>query len=91
MTVDDDVNVIASAAAAASSAVRVGRRRHGAVGLDDVDLPAPGPQAVGQHVAGDRGPGQEHPAAAGRSGPAGKASSSDSATNRSGTRSATTR
>ena len=64
MTVDDEVKVIASAAAAAARTSGSGRRRHRAVRLDDVDLPAAGPEALGQHVSGDRGPGQQHPAGA---------------------------
>ena len=38
----------------------------GAVGVDDLDLPAGGDEAIGQHVAGDGGSGQEHAAGAGR-------------------------
>ena len=42
------------------------RHGHGPVGLDHVDLPALGPQPVGQHVPGDGRPGQQDPPRPGR-------------------------
>ena len=80
MTVDDEVNVTASAARAAARIASVTGGALGAVGLDHVDRPALGPQPVGQHVARDRGRGRAAPGPA----PDGNASTSASATKRVG-------